>query len=334
MTAPDTTPLLTVQNLVKTFSVGSRERVQAVADVSFTLGRGETLGIVGETGSGKSTLVRSILGVTRPTAGRVVLDGEDLGRLRGARQRAVRRSTQMIFQDAMSSLDSRWSVEKSLDEPLRLETSLTRTQRRARVAELLDLVGLDPVVHGPRFPRQLSGGQAQRVAIARAIALSPKLVVCDEPVSALDVSVQAQIINLLERIKGELGLSYIFVSHDLSVVRHISDRVAVMYLGKLCELGDAEQVFRAPRHPYTRVLLDAVPGRTPSAPLRMHGELPSPSNPPSGCRFRTRCPMAQERCALEEPPMHGPEGSGHLAACHFPLHVGGPSREEHEKVVA
>ncbi|GAA3769071.1 dipeptide ABC transporter ATP-binding protein [Microbacterium kribbense] len=334
MPVPDPTPLLSVENLVKTFGTGSRERVQAVSDVSFTLGRGETLGIVGETGSGKSTLVRTILGVTTATNGRVVLDGEDLSRLRGGRQRAARRSAQMIFQDAMSSLDSRWPVEKSLDEPLRLQTSLSRSQRRARVAELLELVGLDPTIHGSRYPRQLSGGQAQRVAIARAIALRPKLVVCDEPVSALDVSVQAQIINLLERLRRELGLSYIFVSHDLSVVRHISDRVAVMYLGKFCEIGDAEQVFRAPRHPYTQVLLDAVPGRTPAAPMRMHGELPSPSNPPSGCRFRTRCPLAQERCAAEAPSMRGAEESDHLAACHFPLRLGGASPGEKQKVVA
>ncbi|MFH8250627.1 ABC transporter ATP-binding protein [Microbacterium sp. B2969] len=313
----DHAPLLTVENLVKTFKTSSRDQVQAVSDVSFTLAPGETLGIVGETGSGKSTLVRTILGVTKATGGRVLLDGEDLSQLRGARLRAARRDTQMIFQDAMSSLDSRWTVEKSLDEPLRLETSMTPAQRAARVAELLDLVGLDPKIHGPRYPRQLSGGQAQRVAIARAIALSPRLLVCDEPVSALDVSVQAQIINLLERIKRELNLSYLFVSHDLSVVRHISDRVAVMYLGRLCELGPAEEVFRTPRHPYTQILLDAVPGRAATSALRMHGELPSPSNPPSGCRFRTRCPLAQEICATETPALRGQ--AGQLAACHFPL---------------
>jgi len=332
MPTTDDAPLLSVENLVKTFRGRSGERVQAVSDVSFTLARGETLGIVGETGSGKSTLVRTILGVTSTSGGRVVLDGQDLGHLSGSRLREARRSTQMIFQDAMSSLDSRWTVQKSLDEPLRLETSLTAAQRKARVAELLDLVGLDPNTHGSRYPRQLSGGQAQRVAIARAIALSPRLLVCDEPVSALDVSVQAQIINLLERIKSELGLSYIFVSHDLSVVRHISDRVAVMYLGRFCEIGDVEQVFRAPRHPYTQILLDAVPGNTGSDPMRMRGELPSPSNPPSGCRFRTRCPLAQELCAVETPALRGAAGSAHLTACHFPLEIPGAIAREEEVV--
>jgi len=327
------TPLLVVENLVKTFTVNKREKVQAVSDVSFTLARGETLGIVGETGSGKSTLVRALLGVTKPSGGRVLLDGQDLGTLRGARLRAARRSTQMIFQDAMSSLDSRWTIAQSLDEPLRLDTALSRAQRAGRVDELLELVGLDPRVHGPRYPRQLSGGQAQRVAIARAIALSPRLLVCDEPVSALDVSVQAQIINLLERIKKELGLSYIFVSHDLSVVKHISDRVGVMYLGKFCEIGEAEDVFRAPQHPYTRILLDAVPGRRAESTLRMHGELPSPSNPPSGCRFRTRCPLAQEICAAEAPAAVG-ASAGHAAACHFPLQIGRTAVAEQRKAVA
>ncbi|MEP6842230.1 MAG: oligopeptide/dipeptide ABC transporter ATP-binding protein [Pseudolysinimonas sp.] len=327
MVATDSGPLLRVEHLVKTFRGASRERVQAVSDVSFDLARGETLGIVGETGSGKSTLVRTILGVTRANSGKVLLDGVDLARLRGTRLRTARSSTQMIFQDAMSSLDSRWSVEQSLDEPLRLETSLSRRQRAARVGELLDLVGLDPAVYRSRYPRELSGGQAQRVAIARAIALSPRLLVCDEPVSALDVSVQAQIINLLEKIKSELNLSLIFVSHDLSVVRHISDRVAVMYLGKFCEIGESDEVFRAPNHPYTQILLDAVPGRTSATTLRMHGELPSPSNPPSGCRFRTRCPLAQDRCAVEAPQLEPWAGPRHLAACHFPLGVSDSSAD-------
>jgi oligopeptide/dipeptide ABC transporter ATP-binding protein len=317
----DAPALLEVEGLTKTFTT-SRGAVQAVSDVSFQLRQGETLGIVGETGSGKSTLVRSVLGMPRPTSGRVLLKGQDITTLHGSALRRARGDMQMIFQDAMASLDSRWTVERSVSEPLRLGSSQSAQQRRARAAELLDLVGLNPKIHAQRYPRQLSGGQAQRVAIARAIALAPSLVICDEPVSALDVSVQAQIINLLERIKTEFSLSYIFVSHDLSVVRHISDRVAVMYLGRFCEIGSTEEIYRSPKHPYTQALLDAVPGRARSEgrePLALKGDLPSPSNPPSGCRFHTRCPLAQERCTVEAPALRPLGGPDQTAACHFPL---------------
>jgi oligopeptide/dipeptide ABC transporter ATP-binding protein len=321
------TPLLQVKDLVHEFRTSSGT-VHAVSGVSFDVWPGETLGIVGETGSGKSTLARSVLQAPRPISGQVLFRGADLVTLRGARLLQARRHLQMVFQDPFGSLDPKWRVRDLVQEPLIAYKTGDRNARRQRVDEVLELVGLDPAGHGGRRPRELSGGQAQRVAIARAIALNPALIICDEAVSSLDVLIQAQVLNLFERLRAELGLSYLFIAHDLALVKQVSDRVAVMYLGKLCEVGPGETVYRQPLHPYTRALLDSVPaaetavritGRATGAAHRtIRGEPPSPIHPPSGCRFRTRCPRAEQRCAEEEPPMRE-LGDGHFAACHFPL---------------
>jgi oligopeptide/dipeptide ABC transporter ATP-binding protein len=324
-------PLLSVRDLVHHFhTIGGV--VQAVSGVSFDVYPGETLGIVGETGSGKSTLARAVMQAPRPTSGSVTFRGTDLTTLHGTRLLQVRRHLQMVFQDPFGSLDPKWTVRQLVAEPLIAYRTGERAARRERVDEVLELVGLDPAVHGRRRPRELSGGQAQRVAIARAVALSPALLICDEPVSSLDVLIQAQVLNLFERLRAELDLSYLFIAHDLALVKQVSDRVAVMYLGKLCEVGPGETVYREPLHPYTRALLDSVPdtvpvyaagpagaaGRASRATATISGEPPSPIHPPSGCRFRTRCPRAAERCAAEEPPMRE-LASGHAVACHFPL---------------
>jgi oligopeptide/dipeptide ABC transporter ATP-binding protein len=320
-------PLLCVRHLVQEFTVRDRGGarggvVQAVSDVSFDVQPGETLGIVGETGSGKSTLARSVLQAPRPKAGEVVFRGSDLVRLRGHKLLEARRHLQMVFQDPFGSLDPKWRVRDIVAEPLTAYRAGDRATRHRRVDEVLDLVGLDPRVYGRRRPRELSGGQAQRVAIARAVALSPSLIICDEAVSSLDVLIQAQVLNLFERLRGELGLSYLFIAHDLALVKQVSDRVAVMYLGKLCEAGPADAVYRRPLHPYTEVLLASIPSadrdRRGSRARTIRGEPPSPIHPPSGCRFRTRCPRAQDRCAAEEPPMRALDGD-HAVACHFPL---------------
>ena len=328
-------PLLKVRDLVHEFHT-SGGIVQAVSGVSFDVGPGETLGIVGETGSGKSTLARSVLQAPRPTSGSVIFRGTDLTTLHGTRLLQARRHLQMVFQDPFGSLDPKWVVRDLVEEPLIAYRAGGRAARRQRVDEVLELVGLDPASHGRRRPRELSGGQAQRVAIARAVALSPALIICDEPVSSLDVLIQAQVLNLFERLRTELGLSYLFIAHDLALVKQVSDRVAVMYLGKLCEVGPGETVYREPLHPYTRALLDSVPstepvyttaGRVSRTATTISGEPPSPIHPPSGCRFRTRCPRAAELCAAQEPPMRelpaatGGPGSraGHTVACHFPL---------------
>jgi oligopeptide/dipeptide ABC transporter ATP-binding protein len=295
--------------------------VQAVSGVSFDIQAGETLGIVGETGSGKSTLARSVLQAPRPKSGSVTFRGTDLVTLRGTRLLQVRRHLQMVFQDPFGSLDPKWRVRDIVAEPLVAYRTGDRAARRDRVDQVLELVGLDPAAHGGRHPRELSGGQAQRVAIARAVALSPALIVCDEAVSSLDVLIQAQVLNLFERLRAELGLSYLFIAHDLALVKQVSDRVAVMYLGKLCEVGPGDSVYREPLHPYTRALLDSIPSTDPAATrtaTTIKGELPSPIHPPSGCRFRTRCPRAAERCAAEEPQMRE-LAAGHSVACHFPL---------------
>ena len=318
-------PLLSVRNLVHEFHTNAGV-VQAVSGVSFDVRPGETLGIVGETGSGKSTLARSVLQAPRPTSGEVIFRGTDLTTLRGTRLLQARRHLQMVFQDPFGSLDPKWVVRDLVEEPLIAYRTGGRTERRERVDEVLELVGLDPASHGRRRPRELSGGQAQRVAIARAIALNPALIICDEAVSSLDVLIQAQVLNLFERLRTELGLSYLFIAHDLALVKQVSDRVAVMYLGRLCEAGPGESVYREPLHPYTRALLDSVPSTdqhstdntTKRAPTTISGEPPSPIDPPSGCRFRTRCPRAQEVCAAEEPPMRE-LATGHTVACHFPL---------------
>jgi oligopeptide/dipeptide ABC transporter ATP-binding protein len=319
-------PLLSVRDVVQEFVVrdsggGRAGVVHAVSGVSFDIMPGETLGIVGETGSGKSTLARAILQAPRPKAGTVTFRGTELTRLRGSRLLQARRHMQFVFQDPFSSLDPKWQVHNIVEEPLVAYAEGSRAARRAQVSETLDLVGLDPARFRRRYPRELSGGQAQRVAIARAVALRPSLLICDEAVSSLDVLIQAQVLNLFEKLRRELGLSYLFIAHDLALVKQVSDRVAVMYLGKLCEVGPGEAVYREPLHPYTRALLDSIPSAGPGARravATIKGEPPSPIHPPSGCRFRTRCPLAQERCAQEEP---APRelAPGHVVACHFPL---------------
>jgi oligopeptide transport system ATP-binding protein len=328
-------PLLEARDIVQEFVVRDYGGVKggvvhAVSGVSFDLWPGETLGIVGETGSGKSTLARSLLQAPRPKSGAVVFHGTDLVTLRGRRLLEARRHLQMVFQDPFGSLDPKWRVGDIVEEPLIAYRIGDRGERRRRVGEVLELVGLDPASYARRRPGELSGGQCQRVAIARAVALSPALIICDEAVSSLDVLIQAQVLNLFERLRGELGLSYLFIAHDLALVKQVSDRVAVMYLGKLCEMGPAEALYTDPLHPYTLALLESIPSPDPVAPrssahATIRGEPPSPVNPPSGCRFRTRCPRAQERCALEEPPMLQ-LAEGHSVACHYPLPVGAGPR--------
>jgi oligopeptide/dipeptide ABC transporter ATP-binding protein len=320
-------PLLAVRDLVQEFEVrgrgGSRGGVvQAVSGVSFDVRPGETLGIVGETGSGKSTLARAIVQAPRPRSGSVVFRGADLARLRGRRLMEARRQLQMVFQDPYASLDPTWRVEEIVSEPLVAHGVGDGASRRSRVAELLDLVRLDPRRYSGRRPRELSGGECQRVAIARALALSPALIICDEAVSSFDVLIQAQVLNLFERLRAELGLSYLFIAHDLAIVKQVSDRVAVMYLGKLCEVGPPDEMYRHPLHPYTLALLASIPEPDPNRERRLHrtiaGEPPSPIDPPSGCRFRTRCPRAEDRCAEEVPPLRVVAGDRQVA-CHFPL---------------
>jgi len=328
--------LLDVRHLVQEFVLrdygGAKGGVlQAVSDVSFELRAGETLGIVGETGSGKSTLARSVIQAPPPKQGAVIFQGQDLVGLSPRAMKPVRRELQMVFQDPFTSLDPKWTVSRIVGEPLTAYGLGSRRERRERVNSLLELVGLDPADYGRRQPRELSGGQAQRVAIARALVLEPKLILCDEPVSSLDVLVQAQVLNLLEKLRSELGLSYLFIAHDLALVKQVSDRVAVMYLGKLCEIGPVRDIYRQPLHPYTLALLTSIPSAGPSARKReartvIRGELPSPLDPPSSCRFRTRCPRAQERCAAEAPQLRAVGSEGHLVACHFPL--SGPGTPE------
>jgi oligopeptide transport system ATP-binding protein len=312
--------------------------VHAVSGVSFDVAPGETLGVVGETGSGKSTLARAVLQAPPPKSGSVVLDGRELVGLRGRKLLDARRSVQMVFQDPYGSLDPRWRVSDIVEEPLDAYGIGTRAERRQRVREVLDRVGLDPDAHGRRRPRRLSGGQAQRVAIARALALDPALIICDEAVSSLDVLIQAQVLNLFEQLRADLGLSYLFIAHDLALVKQVSDRVAVMYLGKLVELGPAEALYREPRHPYTVALLASIPSPDPTLPPQpttatIKGELASPIDPPSGCRFRTRCPRAQDICAAQEPPLRK-LADNHYAACHFPVAVDAPAPEATAKQVA
>src|SRR6266702_496197 len=325
--------LLQVRDLVQEFHTGSGT-VHAVSGVSFDVWPGETLGIVGETGSGKSTLARAILQAPPPRSGAVTFRGTDLVTLRGARLLQARRHLQMVFQDPFGSLDPKWRVRDLVAEPLIAYRTGDKAGRRRRVDEVLQLVGL--AGYGTRRPRELSGGQAQRVAIARAVALNPALIICDEAVSSLDVLIQAQVLNLFERLRAELGLSYLFIAHDLALVKQVSDRVAVMYLGKLCEVGPGEEVYRQPLHPYTKAVLDSIPGTATAGARTIRGEPPSPVHPPSGCRFRTRCPRAAQRCADEEPVMRElPTGrtAGHSVACHFPLvpAADSPARSE-EKI--
>jgi oligopeptide transport system ATP-binding protein len=322
--------LLEIRDLVKHFPIKSgvlidRQvgAVQAVDGVTLTVKEGETLGLVGESGCGKSTLCRTVLQLIPPTSGSVQFEGEELVGRRGRALRPLRREMQMIFQDPYASLNPRQRVGEIVGSPLRIHGLASGDALKRQVNELLERVGLGPE-HFNRFPHEFSGGQRQRIGIARALALRPKLIIADEPVSALDVSIQAQIINLLEDLQDEFKLTYIFVAHDLGVIRHVSDRIAVMYLGKIVELGPAEEVYAKPIHPYTLSLLSALPIPDPKAnaereQIVLEGDLPSPANPPPACRFHTRCPYATEICSQEEPALVH-YGNDHWAACHHPLH--------------
>lgn len=317
--------LVEVINLVVHFPVNrgwlgaAKEFVRAVEDVSFVVAPGETLGVVGESGCGKSTVARALTRLLKPTAGQVLFEGEDLARLSGSRLRALRRKFQMIFQDPYNSLDPRMTAEEAIGEALDIHhLAPSRQQRRQRVLALLNDVGLDPA-HVERYPHEFSGGQRQRIGLARALAVEPRLIVCDEPVSALDVSIQAQIINLLQDLQAERGIAYLFIAHDLAVVEHISQRILVMYLGKIVELGPAKEVCRAPKHPYTQALISAAPVIDPEAKrgrLILPGEVPSPIHPPTGCPFHPRCPVAEARCKTSAPGLRE-IAPGHWTACHL-----------------
>ena len=317
--------LLRVENLVVEFASGRKQTVHAVSDVSLDVLEGETLGLVGESGCGKSTTGKAIMQLPAPTGGKVLFDGKDLTQLSGKDVRDLRTQVQMIFQDPISSLNPRRRVESIVAEGLDIWKVGTKEERSKKVDEMLLTVGLDPAVARGRRPHQFSGGQCQRISIARAVVTEPRLIVCDEPVSALDVSVQAQILNLLEDMKARYGLTLIFIAHDLAVVKNISDRVAVMYLGRLCEVGDPDVLYEKPAHPYTAALLSAIPVPDPSIrPEERHtlaGEIPSPLSPPSGCRFRTRCPRADQQC-VDEVPVMAQVGDDHYVACHHPLAPG------------
>ena len=320
--------LLQVENLKKHYIAPKRwlsprkPPIQAVDGVSFSVARGETLSLVGESGCGKTTTAKSVMRLIEPTSGSVQLDGEELTTLGAEQMRLRRRDVQIIFQDPYASLSPRLSAGEIVGEPLRNFGMHSRAERRERVAWLFDKVGLRPESVS-KFPHEFSGGQRQRLGIARALALNPKLIVCDEPVSALDVSVQAQVVNLLMDLQAEFGIAYLFVAHDLAVVRHISHRVAVMYLGRIVEMADRDTLFSAARHPYTQILLSAVPvpnPRTPAQRMLLQGDPPSPANPPSGCRFHTRCPLAQAVCSQQDPALSdrpSTSAGGHQVACHF-----------------
>ena len=322
-------PILVVDHLVKHFPIKAgilfdRQigAVQAVDDVSFSVNRGETLGLVGESGCGKSTLARAILQLIPPTSGSVKFEGREIAGIGRRAGRELRADMQMVFQDPYASLNPRKRIAQIVGDPMRLHGIVDHDGQKQAVQELLEKVGLNPE-HYNRFPHEFSGGQRQRIGIARALSLNPKLIIADEPVSALDVSIQAQIINLLEDLQDEFQLTYMFVAHDLSVVRHVADRIAVMYLGKIVEIGPAEAVYNTPIHPYTQALLSAVPIPDPRAnaarrQIILEGDVPSPANPPSACRFHTRCALATDICSADEPPLidHGGE---HFAACHHPL---------------
>ena len=331
ITTPVVTPaaggaLLSVRGLVKQFQMkavrgmtGRKRVVQAVSDVSFDVAPGETLGLVGESGSGKTTVGRCVLRLIEPTAGQVMFEGVDLAKLSFEELRVVRRRMQIVFQDPYASLDPKMTVGASIAEPLVVQG--VGGDHNEKVVSLLELVGLS-ADHAQRFPHEFSGGQRQRIGVARALALDPALIVLDEPVSALDVSIQAGVVNLFNDLQARLGMSYIFIAHDLSVVRHTADRVAVMYLGKIMEIGDAETVYEHPTHPYTKALLSAVPLPNPRVErsrsrIMLEGDVPSPVNPPSGCRFRTRCWKATDLCAMQEPALEV-RSHGQLSACHHP----------------
>jgi len=317
-------PLLKVESLVVEYAVGGKT-VHAVSGVSLQVARGETLGLVGESGCGKSTLGRAVLQLRRAVSGRVVFDGQDLSAMQGDALRRMRRRMQLIFQDPIASLNPRRRIGDIIAEPLVISGVKDPKRRQELVGEVLGAVGLDPSLVAGRLPHEFSGGQSQRICIARALVLNPEFIICDEPVSALDVSIRAQILNLLEDMKARFGLTLLFIAHDLAVVKAVSDRVAVMYLGRLCEVGPSEQLFSNPAHPYTALLIDAIPVPDPdvrpaeSVPV---GEPPSPIAPPSGCRFRTRCPRADQRC-IDEVPELRPVAPDQYAACHHPLIAAG-----------
>jgi oligopeptide/dipeptide ABC transporter ATP-binding protein len=327
--------IVRVDNLVKHFPVKSGGLlgrtvgyVQAVDGVSLTIGRGQTLGLVGETGCGKSTLARCIAGLIPATSGTVTFEGKNITNLSRRAMRPFRREIQMIFQDPYGSLNPRRRVGAIIGDPFVIHRTAGAAQRKKAVQELMERVGLNPE-HYNRFPAEFSGGQRQRIGVARALALRPKLIICDEPVSALDVSIQAQVLNLLSDLQDDFGLSYLFIAHDLEVVRHVSDAVIVMYLGRIAEAGPSKPVYETPRHPYTAALLSAAPAADPDAAaarqrIILTGDVPSPINPPAGCRFHPRCPKAQELCSQQEPPLESKAGDPdvHVTACHFPVEAG------------
>jgi peptide/nickel transport system ATP-binding protein len=313
--------VLSIEDLVVEFKVGHGNTVKAVSGISFDVLRGETLGIVGESGCGKSTTGRAIMQIPSPTSGSVVFEGQDLTELSSNEVREARTRVQMIFQDPVSSLNPRRSVRDSVLEPLEIWKRGSKEERGKLVDEILESVGIDPARAAESRPHEFSGGQCQRISVARALVLDPTLIICDEPVSALDVSVQAQVLNLLEDLKEKFGLTLVFIAHDLAVVKNISDRVAVMYLGKLCEVASSDDLYARPSHPYTNVLLDSIPEPDPEADHsvgKIIGEPPSPVSPPSGCRFHPRCASATDICSQEEPQLR-PIGEGHFVACHHPV---------------
>ncbi|RJX36884.1 dipeptide ABC transporter ATP-binding protein [Paenibacillus pinisoli] len=314
-------PLVQVNDLRKFFNLGKGNILKAVNDISFEIGRGETVGVVGESGCGKSTAGRTILRLYEPTSGGVTFDGKDIYKLRGSELKALRRNMQMIFQDPYASLNPRMTVGDIIGEALDIHNLAgSKAERKRKVEGLLDLVNLNSD-HATRYPHEFSGGQRQRIGIARALAVDPKFIIADEPISALDVSIQAQVVNLMQELQRKMGLTYLFIAHDLSMVKHISDRVAVMYLGKIVELAESSELYDNPRHPYTRALLSAIPIPDPKVEAErerivLKGDLPSPINPPSGCQFHTRCPIATEKCKTDAPKL-AEVSKGHFAACHY-----------------